>query len=121
MFNEDMHAIAINLLKEFGDSGILQEVQLGEYDPLLGERPETIIETPLHYVQENYSLQSIETGLVASNDLKVTLATPEMTDSLDATYKLVLYTGVVCEILNVKLVTSQDGIVIYELQVRTTI
>ncbi len=121
MFKNDMHQIALDLLAEFGDSGTLQQITQGEYDPETGERPESIVEVQLHYVQENFSLQDIDTGLVASSDLKVTFATPTMDTSVNATNNLVLYTGTVTNLTDIKPVTTQNGIVIYECTATTQV
>ncbi len=122
-FSQDMHTISVQLLGQYGDSGIIRQITYGDYDPKTSKRAESITELAVFYVQENAtnnntaSLSSGTPGITGSSDLRITTATPDYS-KIDRTYEIVLYNGDIAEILDASPVSTQNGVVIYELQAR---
>lgn len=114
-----MHAIALELLYEYGDQGVLETITYGDYDPALGARSETKVSTNVWYVQENYTTYSPDTGVSAGGDLKITTAVGS--GDVSENDFIVLYTGTKCNIISCSPVSTQSGIVIYELQARAQV
>ncbi len=125
-FVNDMHAISLQLLEQFGDTGTIRQITYGDYDPALGERQETITSLSVYYVQENFtnnntaSQSSGSPGITGTGDLKITTATPD-NSGIDRTFEFVLYNSKVCELLDVSPISTQNGIVIYEMQARVKV
>ena len=112
----DLEVIAKDLLQTYGDKGKLIQRTLQAYDPSLGDRPVTETSFETYYVQEDYTNYVIDTRLIVSGDLKLTFQTDI---TVDESYDFELYTGTRCNLLSVKMITSQDNVVIYEAQART--
>lgn len=125
-FVQDIHLVSLQLLQQFGDSGAIRQITYGEYDPSIGKRAETITSLTVDYVQENFTNENTATqssgtpGITGTGDLKITTATPD-SSNIDRTYEFVLYNSKVCEILDVSPISTQNGVVIYELQARVKV
>lgn len=109
-FSTRLSSTAVKTINKYGNSGTLEEVTLGEYNPDIGRQPEIKVSHEVKYVKEDYSSFDRVNGLVGINDFKATIAfnkTIQKTWDLDG-----------AQIIDIKTIEVQDEVIIQELQCR---
>ena len=114
-FSTSMRKVAQDLIKELGNACTLTKVTYGEYDPDLGETPETevVINTysaPTKNISVMFGQNGQNTNLNAFDSNKVTV--PWINQEIDSTWK---YNGY--NILTVEPIEAQNDIIVYTITV----
>jgi hypothetical protein len=114
MFSNDMYQIAVDLINQYGDDAVLEKIVLGTYNPSIGERPETITSYNTKVIQENFSYNDIQSGLIESGDQLVSISIDQPITPQDR----IQIQGVDYNILDVSPISTQNKVVLYQLHVR---
>jgi len=115
MFSSNLKSTAKRLLKDYGNSIILEEVIEGVRDSNIGLSNDTTIDHPMKANLSFYATSDEPLDITNINDMLVLIET----DLVPSKKWNVKYNNQIWNIINIRITTAQDMNIVYELQVRS--
>lgn len=118
-FYDEMAALALDMIGEFGQTVTLQDIQEGEYDPeLSGTAPGlTLEQTPKGILIDFTGLEFQNSSLIVQGDKKLKIPAAGLDWPPKLQIKAVIQ-GKAWTVINVKEINPAGTPILYELQVR---
>ena len=113
----ELRRSAMNLIREFGESGTLRSVTFGPYDPVLGKPSKATTDYPVTVVVVQFKKGETETGVISKEERKAYVASPVQLDPKHE--DLLLFAGHTVKITRVlEVLEGTPGGLMYILSVR---
>lgn len=120
-FYDEMAAMALDLITQFGQQVTIQDIQKGEYDPDTGSTgPDTVTERAGHGILLDFTGQEFQNNsLIKQGDKKLKIAASGLTPAPDLLSKVVVQGRTWSIIPPLKEINPAGTPLLYELQVRS--
>lgn len=115
-YSEDL-ADAEEMIAEFGQAGFVRRKGLPTGPPH-NPRPGPPINTPVTFVEDDFSAHEIDGTRILAKDLKILMAVGVQTQDPDSTAELVYANGDVLKIVNAKRLSPGGTTLLFEVQAR---
>jgi len=115
-FGNTMYGVSLDLINQFGNSIVLQEVTQGAYDPNNGMTSKVTTEHSTKGVFDVYSSNDYISGAINIDDVRVMVSTPLVVTKLWN----IIYQNNIWNIINVSKTTATDDLIYYDFQIRNS-